>query len=126
MSDVRCWSEQWPSLAQVQFSVLRLTYRDAVYPPAIYHQLILQTLHSQDFFFLSPSLVPSLPLFLVEMLIPHSASSTRSSTCTGISHTDPRAGSVGPVQISPLPFLPLHRGFSPGGENCGEQRGRLV
>lgn len=38
--------------------MLCLTYRDAVYPPAIYRQLILQTLHSQDFFPLS--LPPSL------------------------------------------------------------------
>lgn len=73
------------------------------------------------FFFPSPSLLPSLrpslSLFPVEMLsVPHSASSTRSSTCTGIPHADLHAGSVGPVQIHPLPYLPLHGGFSPGRE----------
>lgn len=83
--------------------------------------------------FLSPlSLPTSLPpsllsLFPVEMLsVPHSASSSRSSTCIGIAHADLCAGSVGPVQVHTLPFLPLHRGFSPGGRNCGEQRRKLI
>lgn len=55
-----------PSPAQVQLSVPCLTYRDAVCPPAIYRQLILQTLRSQDFF--SLALPPFLSVFPVEML----------------------------------------------------------
>lgn len=77
-------------------------------------------------FFFPLSLPTSLPLslFPAEMLsVPHSASSTRSSTCTGIPHADLHAGSVGPVQIHPLPFLPFHRGFSPGGGTVVNKEG---